>query len=140
MNGNWLKPLAEIVEMATPWFTERGHTLMDSTGASLAQQFYMGRNRNYAARTIQVALEKSVGAAKYQQWQDKTRQFREMEQALSDEGWVWYADIAHPDAGIWEHAGLRLSVNRGGGTYPSREEATWAAFHSQLRKTINGEE
>lgn len=140
MNGNWLKPLNEIVEMATPWFTERGHVLTDSTGMSLAEQFYMGRNRKYAARKIQVALGKSVGAVKYQQWQEKTEQFREMEQVLRGEGWVWRADISRPDAGVWEHAGLRLSVNQCGGTFPSREEATWRTFHSQLRKTINGEE
>ena len=107
MNGNWLKSLDEIVQMATPWFTERG---------------------------------KSVGEVKGQPWQAKMRQFREMEEALIAEGWIWCNDICIPHAGVWEHEALRLSVDRGGGTFPSREDATWAAFHSQLRQTIKGEE
>lgn len=140
MNGNWLKTVDEIVTMATPWFTERGYVLMDDSGKQLARQFYRGRNINYAAKRIQIALRKSVGEASCQQWLERVRQFRAMEDALTAEGWIWCKDICIPDAGVWEHESLRLSVNRGGGTFPSREEATWAAFHSQLRKTINGEE
>ena len=133
MNGNWLKSLDEIVQMATPWFTERGQVLMDDSGRLLAQQFYAGLNRDYAAKKIQIALGKSVGEVKGQQWQAKMRQFREMEEALIAEGWIWCNDICIPHAGVWEHEALRLSVDRGGGTFPSREDATWAAFHRRLR-------
>ena len=60
MNGNWLKSLDEIVQMATPWFTERGQVLMDDSGRLLAQQFYAGLNRDYAAKKIQIAAMTSV--------------------------------------------------------------------------------
>lgn len=50
MSKNWTKPLDEIVAMATTWFTERGYVLTEQTGRTLATQFYMGLDREYAGR------------------------------------------------------------------------------------------
>lgn len=140
MSKNWTKPLDEIVAMATPWFTERGHVLTESSGRNLAEQFYMGRDREYAGRRIQAALERSVAQVRYQARIDSLRELRQMEQQLEAEGWVYCPDALIEGAGIWWYRPLNLSVNRMGDTFPSREAATVATFNSGLRKIINGEE
>ncbi|MBP8055133.1 MAG: hypothetical protein KA314_04795 [Chloroflexi bacterium] len=138
--SNWTKPLDEIVAMATGWFTERGYVLTEQSGRNLAAQFYMGQDREYAGRKIQVALEKSVAEVTYQKRIGRLRQLREMEEQLVAEGWVYCQDISVEGAGVWWYEPLNLSVNRMGGTFPTREAATVATFNSGLRKTINGEE
>lgn len=140
MSRNWTKPLDEIVAMATPWFTERGYVLTEQTGRTLATQFYMGLDREYAGRKIQKALEKVFAEAMYQKRIDRLRELRQMEQQLEAEGWVYCPDALIEEAGIWWHKPLNLSVNRMGDTFPNREAATVATFNSGLRKTINGEE
>lgn len=140
MSKNWTKPLDEIVAMATTWFTERGYVLTEQTGRTLATQFYMGLDREYAGRKIQVALEKSFAEVTYQKRTGRLRQLREMEEQLVAEGWVYCQDALIEEAGIWWHKPLNLSVNRMGDTFPNREAATVATFNSGLRKTINGEE
>ncbi len=140
MSSNWIKTVDEIVQMATPWFTERGYTLTEQSGRNLADQFYTGRDRAYAGRRIHQALVKAVGAAQYGERINRLIELRRMEDALKAEGWVYYADASIPEAGLWWYIPLNLSVNRMGGTFPSREAATVATYNSQLRKTLLGEE
>lgn len=137
--SNWTKPLDEIVAMATGWFTERGYVLTECSGRNLATQFYMGRDRESAGRKIQVALEKAVAEVSYQKRIGRLRELREMEEQLIAEGWMWCDDVSIAEAGLWWYRPLNLSVNRMGGTFPTREAATVTTFNSELRKTIRGE-
>lgn len=138
--SNWTMPLDEIVAMAMGWFTERGYQITERSGRNLADQFYLGLDREYAGRKIQTALEKAAAEVVYQRRIGRLQELRQMEEQLVAEGWVYCQDISIEGAGVWWYTPINLSVNRMGGTFPTREAATVATFNSELRKTINSEE
>lgn len=133
----WTKTREEIVEIVVRLVVERNCPL-ENMAMHMAQQFYMGRSRPHAAAKLAPILSKAVGEAQYAAYLDKSREVWRMEETLRAEGWEWRDDPTGVDAGLWYYVPEHKSVNRQGGFFSSREEATRVTFGSATRALING--
>ena len=132
----WTKTREEIVDIVVDLVVNRNCSL-ENMAKHMAEQFYMGRSRPHAAAKLAPILSKAVGEAQYAAYLNKSSEIRRMEEMLQAEGWEWRDDPTGVDAGLWYYAPDHISVNRLGGFFSSREQATLTTFSSATRALIN---
>lgn len=134
MTSNWTKPMSEVIEIATN-LMGRGY-LPDSVARSMAAQFYMGRSRPVAAGKLLKKLNPIAGRLAWQKRQAGLAELREMVETLEVEGWRWLPErLDDPlGKGCWWYG--RVSINRTGDNFESKEAATRYTFTSATRAII----
>lgn len=132
--SNWARPQNEVIDIATN-LMGRGYAA-DGVARSMADQFYMGRSRPRAAAILQKKLEPIEGRLAWQKREARMAELREMVTALEAEGWRWLPEeLDDPmGKGCWWYG--RISVNRMGDNFESKDAATRYTFTSATRAII----
>lgn len=131
---NWTKPMSEVIEIATD-LIGRGY-LPDSVARSMAAQFYMGRSRPVAAGKLLKKLKPIAGRLWWEKRLAEMAELREMVEVLEAEGWRWLPEETDDPMGkgCWWYG--RISVNKMGDNFESKEAATRYTFTSATRAIV----
>ena len=132
MARNWTTPRKKLLEIAVELVVNRGCTV-DGVADTMSRSYFRGIDRARALRRFQRDLEPLVTAGFRAKFDAEYAELKRKETELIAEGWRW---VSWQGEGFFVHDRFGYEVNKGGGVWPTREQAILETWNSVSRQKV----